>query len=136
MPLLSNIGKILESLMYSKLYSFIEKKKNSLQFGFRQKHSTTHALIHLTEKIKNQINEGNHASGIFAQVQKAFDTVGHIVLLHQNIMVSEVLQINGYLSNRKQFVSLNSYKSNLVDAKCGVPSGSILRPLFVFYLHK
>ena len=53
MSLLSNIGKILESLMYSKLYSFIEKKKSSLQFGFRQKHSTTHALIHLTEKIKN-----------------------------------------------------------------------------------
>ena len=34
-----------------------------------------------------------------------------------------------YLSNRKQFVSISSYKSNLADVKCRVPQGSILGPL-------
>ena len=50
--LLSNIDKILERLTYNRLYNFLEKKEIlSLQFGFRQTYSTTHALIHLTDKI-------------------------------------------------------------------------------------
>ena len=39
-----------------------------------------------------------------------------------------------YLSNKKQFVSINVYKSNLADVKCGVPQGSMLGPLlFLIY---
>ena len=55
---LSNIDKTLERLMYNRLYNFLEIKEIifSLQFGFRQKYSTTHALIHLTDKIRHEID--------------------------------------------------------------------------------
>ena len=64
--LLSNIDKILEKLMYSRLYNFLEKKEIifSLQFGFRQKYSTTHALIHITDEVRHEIDKGNYACGI------------------------------------------------------------------------
>ena len=42
--------------MYNRLYSFFEKKKEiiySLQLAFRQKHSSTHAIIHLTDKTRS-----------------------------------------------------------------------------------
>ena len=44
--LLSNINKIFEKLVYSRLYSFLEFHNciYELQFGFRAKHSTQHAL--------------------------------------------------------------------------------------------
>ena len=62
--LLSNLGKILERLMYNRVYKFLEKNSliYSLQFGFRQKHSTSHALIHLTEKIRidKGLDNGNY----------------------------------------------------------------------------
>ena len=57
--LLSNIDKILERIMYNRLYKFLETNNliYSLQFGFRQKHSTSHALIHLTDKIREQLDK-------------------------------------------------------------------------------
>ena len=56
MSLLSNIDKI-ERIMYNHLYKFLETNNliSSLKFGFRQKHSTSHAVIHLTDKQESQI---------------------------------------------------------------------------------
>ena len=141
--LLSNIDKILERLMYNRLYNFLEKKEIifSLQFGFQQKYSTTHALIHLTDKIRTEIDKGNYVCGIFVDFQKAFDTVDHHILL-KKLEYYGVREISNkwfasYLSNRKQFVSINGYKSNLADVKCGVPQGSILGPLlFLIYINE
>ena len=44
---LSNIEKILEKLMYKRLYTFLNKNNviYNLQFGFRKQYSTSHALI-------------------------------------------------------------------------------------------
>ena len=80
--LLSNIDKILERIVYNRLYKFFEDNKlvYNLQFGFRQKHSTTHALIHLTEKIREQLDSGKYGCRIFVDFQKSFDTVDHTIL--------------------------------------------------------
>ena len=79
--LLSNIDKNFEKLMYSRVISFLEKYNciYQLQFGFRQKHSTNHALINITENIRNALDSGKFACGIFVDLQKAFDTVDHLI---------------------------------------------------------
>ena len=67
--------------MYNRLYTFLQKDEliYSFQFGFRQKHSTTHTLMHLTELIRKQLDDGNYG-GIFVDIQKAPDTVDYDVL--------------------------------------------------------
>ena len=84
--LLSNIDKILERIVYNHLYKFFEDNKlvYNLQFGFQQKHSTTHALIHLTEKVREQLDSGKYGCGIFVDFQKAFDTVDHTILTQKS----------------------------------------------------
>ena len=63
---------------------FIKSKDNNsiylLQFGFRQKYFTSHALIRLTEDKRN-LEEGNVSCGIYVDLQKAFDNLEHDILL-------------------------------------------------------
>ena len=81
--LLSNIEKVLERFMYNRTYKFFSDNNliYSLQFGFRQKYSTVHALISLTENIRKNLDEGSIGCGIFVDLQKAFDTVEHDIIL-------------------------------------------------------
>ena len=82
---LSNIEKIIEKLMYKTLSNFLDINNliYSLQFGFRQRYSTTHALSNFTESIRQTLDEGGFGCGIFVNLLKAFVTFDHKILLHK-----------------------------------------------------
>ena len=69
--------------MFNRIYNFLETHNciYELQFGFRSKHSTNHALLSITPKIKEAIDNGSIPIGIFVDFQKGFDTVNHDTLL-------------------------------------------------------
>ena len=75
--LLSVFSKIYEKLIYSRTYTFLIK--NNLiydkQFGFRSTHSTNHAIVSITERIKTLVDSGHYVCGIFVDLEKAFDTM-------------------------------------------------------------
>ena len=111
-----------------------------MQFGFRQKHSTSHALIHQTDKIREQLDKGNFACGIFVDFQKAFDTADHEILIHKMSYCGRRGIVNNcfcsYLHNRTQFVSINGFDFDVKNICCDVPQGSILGPpFFLIYIN-
>ena len=140
--LLSNLDKILEKLMYTRIVKFFNNNNlfYLLQFGFRQNYSTMHALISLTETIRKYLDEGKFGCGIFVDLQKAFDIVEHDMLLtkleHYGVRGLANDWFKSYLSDRKQFVSINGHDSNLASVLYGLPQGSVLGPLlFLIYIN-
>ena len=85
-PLLLNSNKFLEKIVHERTYNFLDKFNclYKYQFGFRRGHSTNHALIEITEKIRKALDSKKFACGIFVVLQKAFDTVNHDILLKKS----------------------------------------------------
>ena len=140
--LLSNLNKIMEKLIFNRIYEFLEKYNclYDLQFGFRSKHSTVHALISITESIRSALDDSTFVCGIFVDLQKAFDTVNHNILLnklsHYGIRGTMNEWLKSYLQGRKQIVSINGVESELRELKHGVPQGSVSGPLlFLIYIN-
>ena len=81
--LLSIFSKIFEKLIYRRLYRFLEVHEvlYSLQFEFQENHSINHALVSLTEAVRKKLDNKRFGCGIFIDLQMAFDTVNHRILL-------------------------------------------------------
>ena len=53
----------------------------SYNLAFEIKPLQNHALIHITEKIREALDQGLLACGVYIDLQKAFDLVNHSILL-------------------------------------------------------
>ena len=109
------------------------------QYGFRKKYSTNHAVLSILEEIRSNLDKKNFSCGVFVDLEKAFVTVNHKILVdklnHYGIKGIQNKWFTSYLENRSQSVTLDGSLSEKLPVHCGVPQGSILGPL-LSDLHK
>ena len=121
--------------MYSRFYDFLNKY-NCLyrkQFGFQNSHSTNHALITITETVRDALDRDEYSCGVFLDFQKAFETVNHQILTgklnHYGVRGLSLDWFTSYLTNRQKNASIKGIFSDSLIVSYGVLQGSILGPL-------
>ena len=141
--LLSQFDKIFEKMLFSRLFSYLNKNQllNKNQFGFRPNSSTQFAISTIHDKLIKNIDNGLYTCCIFLDLSKAFDTVNHTILLWKlyhyfGIRGTALHLIESYLSNRYQYTNVQGHYSNKLKIITGVPQGSCLGPLlFLLYIN-
>lgn len=76
---------------------------------------------------------------VLFDLDAAFDLFHYIILLRRlenviSIKDSVLNWFRTYLSGRIQFVHVNNKSPEREKVSCGVPQGSLLRPIFICYL--
>ena len=81
--LLITVSKILEKIMYSRVYSFLDTTNQFFisQYGFRANHSCENAISELIGHIIKGKENNKSTVCVFLDLSKAFDTIKHDVLL-------------------------------------------------------
>ena len=140
--LLSSFSKIYEKTMHGRLLEHLERNDSlfELQYGFRPGRSCEHALLNAQNTILNSLNKKQVALLLLIDFSKAFDMVDHETLLsklyHYGIRGTVHKWFKSYLTDRKQFVTIDGTDSPLLGLGYGVPQGSILGPLlFIIYIN-
>ena len=138
--ILSVLSKVLERSVYVQLSEYLEKREllSHAQSGFRGGYSTDSSLICLTDFLKREIGKGNFIGMVLIDLQKAFDTVDHEILLAKlgAVGVDSVDWFKSYLFDRRQCCEVSGARSEFLPISCGVPQGSILGPLlFLIYIN-
>ena len=130
--IISAIPKILDKIMYNKIFLLCSNTISVKQHGFVPSRSTVTNLTLFTNSIFTCFNRNTQLDAIYLDFKKAFDLINHKILLSKlkNILPHNlILWIKDYLSDRYSSVRINSIESQKFLVPSGVPQGSHLGPL-------
>ena len=133
--LLPLISKVIEKVIHDQTSTFLNSKQllYTYQSGFRKKHSTDFCLSYLNAKILKGFDKDLMTGMILIDLQKAFDTIDHDVLLQSFYALGfskhTINWFQSHLSKRLFLVNLGNIFSQPAPVSCGIPQDSILGPL-------
>ena len=120
--LLITLSKLLEKIMYLRLYSYLEKNQllYSSQYGFCSKRSCEQAITELVGYVLQSKNHNEHSASIFLDLSKAFDTLEHSILLQKlegcGVCGVVLNWFESYLKNRSLVAKITTGPSKIVKS--------------------
>ena len=140
--LTSNIGKLCERILNSRLYWWLESSKllSHFQAGFRAKSRTEDQLFRLTQRIIDGFKRGQHTTAVFIDLQQAYDRIWRkgLLLKMQNMGIKGHMYswVKSFLTDRLIQTQMNDTLSSKAVLEEGLPQGSALScTLFLVFLN-
>ena len=111
-------------------------------WGFREGHSTQHAILNLLKNWQKTLDKSGVVGTVLMDLSKAYDCLPHDLLIAKlpayGFEDFATSLISGYLSKRYQRVKIESVFISYLEILRGFPQGSILGPIllnmFINYL--
>ena len=134
------LSKVFEHLVSVRLGRFMECRGmlQNTQFSYRKDLGTCDALLCVAHSLQSALEMGQEARIVQIVFSAAFDRDNHQGILFKLCSVgvtgSVLSVLTQFLSNRSQYIVMDSCRSKLVKMVSGVPLGSVLGPqLFLLY---
>ena len=108
-------SKIIEKVIHDQTQAFLDENKIIYRFqsGFRKNVSTDSCLSYLNNKIATNFESGLYTDMILIDLQKAFDTINHEILItkmeYLGLSKEFILCFKSYLAKRKFKLNLKFY---------------------------
>ena len=124
---ISVFSRMLEKIVHDQLSRYLISNKvlTPNQSAFRKMHSTIASLINGTDYWYEYMDNRQLNLAIFLDLKKAFDTVDHTILIKKlnalGMRGNSRAWFTSFLSNRKQFCSINGQQSGARLVTCGIP---------------
>ena len=122
--ILTTISKVMEKVIFQQMDSYLKENKilYEYQSGFRSAFSTDTCLIHLIDFIKQEGDNGKYTGMVLLDLQKAFDTVNHKILLQKLNAIGlgrqSIKWFESYLTGRTQVVDIRSEERRVGKECC------------------
>lgn len=135
------VSKAIEKTVASQFIEHIHQSNldEIYQSAYKAYHSTETALVRVQNDVLLAIDNNQSVILLLLDLSAAFDTVDHRILISRlsnrfGLKGDALDWFRSYLSDRKQFVSVNGNHSTIHDLHFGIPQGSVLGPiLFLCY---
>ncbi len=126
------LSKVLERLVGRRLIPRIASKFDIRQYGAHKSRSTTHALLDITDRCHQALDNRKWVRCTFIDFSKAFDHADHETVLRKmaerNIDPVCLKWMHSYLCNRSQRTKVGSTVSSWLRPNGGMPQGSFFGP--------
>ena len=129
------LSKMLEKITFKQMFNYFNSNGllTNAQHAYRPGHSTSTALVHMTDKWLKSIDDRLLVGAVLLDFTAAFDVIDHQILMAKlkcyGFSPLSLAWIESYLSGRKQKVFFNGSYSSSGNMTLGVPQGSCLGPL-------
>ncbi|KAG8339970.1 hypothetical protein TRVL_09203 [Trypanosoma vivax] len=130
--LTSTLRKLMECIAARRVRDCIEDKLQPRHPGFRLVRSTLDTLMQVTSAVRRR-KDGEKTATVFIYHARAFDSVDHGCIVKELLSFGVerylVAWIAGFLKERTAQERVNNVLSEDISLTCGVPHGSVPRPM-------
>ena len=129
------LSKVIEKVILKRTTKFLNENNifYKYQSGFRCNHSTDLFPSFLNDKILKGFGNGMYTGMILIDLQKAFHTINHEILLDKRLPIgfskNTMSRYESYLVEHHFTVEVANQVSKFANISCGVPQGFMLGPL-------
>jgi hypothetical protein len=131
--IICNFSKILESILYKRIYAGVKNYISPHQHGFVERRSTLTNLAYFSQYVSEAIDSKYQVDVLYTDFQKAFDQIDHFILFRKLELFgfdnSLIALFRSYLLDRRHYVTYQKFVSKSFTPTSGVPQGSNLGPL-------